>query len=267
MTVLGETNALITGLVNDTLHYVWVKGANNRNESPFSNRASCTPAIPPLNAPAGLAVTPGNGNIRAEWQAVSGATEYRVYCGTEQNPPTAPVMTVQSETSALITGLVNDTLHYVWVRAANSETASPYSNRASCTPAAPLTTLAWSGNWIRNSENNYTSNSIGFNYNYTWETLAITTNYGCSLLVSLTAEMLHSSVGNYAYGYALKLDSAQSTGTVWDSSIQLEVQGTTSRSYTYTIPAGVHTIHFGFQSGSSSSGSLNDKVTVTVQVQ
>lgn len=75
-------------------------------------------------------------------------------------------------------------------------------------------------------------------------------------MVSLTA----SSEG-VDFGYATRLDAAQAI-----ANYQIRVSGTSSQSYTYTIPAGTHTIHFGYVKDSSVS-SRNDNVTVAVAVQ
>jgi hypothetical protein len=118
-------------------------------------------------------------------------------------------------------------------------------------------TLTWNGPWTRDSENKYTSSNVG--YGVTWETLTITATTECRLMVMLTA----SCNPSFDAGYATKLDGVQSA-----SNPQLSVTGTTSRSYTYTVPVGTHTIHFGFEMRSGSGSELGSrKVTVEVVVQ
>jgi hypothetical protein len=143
-------------------------------------------------APTGLTLTPGNSSINAQWQAVSGATQYRVYCGTAADPPSTPVTTVTG-TSADITGLANGTLYYVWVKAANSQNESPFSDRASATPAVSADSIAWEGNWNLQANGRVISPPINHNAE-TWETLTITSGAGCTVSVTLTASSEHGYV-------------------------------------------------------------------------
>jgi hypothetical protein len=208
-----------------------------------------------VTAPAGLTVSPGNGSIHARWQAVTHATEYRVYCGTAQDPPSTPVITV-TEPSANITGLTNDILHYVWVKAANSRNESPFSNRASCTPAVPSDDIAWQGNWMQQNAMQCVSPPINHDGS-TSETLTIISAAGCSLSVTLTA----SSESNYDFGYASVLDTNWTT-----SSYRMRVSGTETQTSIYNIPAGTHTIKFGYKKDSTNSAGT-DNITVSVLLQ
>jgi hypothetical protein len=90
-----------------------------------------------LKPPAGLQLTPGDQTIQASWQGVSGAAEYRVYCGAETAPPEVPVKTV-SGTSAAITGLAYETTYYVRVQAVNGGRGSALSPAAEISLPAPV---------------------------------------------------------------------------------------------------------------------------------
>lgn len=104
---------------------------------------STEPAAGTCVAPAPVApntpmVTEGDKQLSVNWSAVSGATSYEVIYHTvdsvdgaiafENNPVVG--------TSAVITGLTNDTTYFVFVRAVNTNGSSEYSVSASGTPVA-----------------------------------------------------------------------------------------------------------------------------------
>jgi hypothetical protein len=70
--------------------------------------------------------------ITDAWSAVSGADEYEVYCDVNSAPTT--LYATVSGTSTTITGLTNETLYYVRLKAKNSTGVSSYSAVASGKP-------------------------------------------------------------------------------------------------------------------------------------
>ncbi|MBN2353871.1 MAG: fibronectin type III domain-containing protein, partial [Spirochaetales bacterium] len=132
ITILGTT---ITGLTNGTTYYVWVLAKNAIGSSPFSPSSNAVPQIGPPAAPGAPVLTPGDTQIDANWGAVGGATQYRVYINTINDTATAtPFGAPVIGTNVTITGLTNGTLYYVWVRAENAGGLSGYSPSASATP-------------------------------------------------------------------------------------------------------------------------------------
>jgi hypothetical protein len=148
--VTSSTNTVITGLSNGTTYYVWVKAKNAKGLSEFSEAASGIPvaASEPPAAPGMPSVKPGNGELAVEWNAVAGATKYEVCIGTSPNSGEAQKHGDDiSGLSVNITGLVNGTVYYLWIKAKNSAGVSGFSPVATGTPtAAP-------------PENTYTVNS------------------------------------------------------------------------------------------------------------
>ena len=60
-----------------------------------------------------------SGGLTLNWPAVTGATQYDVYYGTENKIPSFPAMTVSTNT-ALINGLINGIQYYLWVKPKNA---------------------------------------------------------------------------------------------------------------------------------------------------
>ena len=112
------------------------------NSSPLS---VTTPVLPRLPHP-DLEIAPGDGRLDLSWEAVSGATGYRIRyrCGAAtpyESPPGQPVDD-GTATMFAITGLANGTTCYVGItaRAHNNPNArgSGWTVDAAATPAAPL---------------------------------------------------------------------------------------------------------------------------------
>ena len=71
-----------------------------------------------------------------QWTAVEGAESYNVYLSTEQSPPANPVKTV-TETVALLDGLTNKTVYYVWIKAVSKSGTSDFSPASRGIPWSP----------------------------------------------------------------------------------------------------------------------------------
>jgi len=125
-------------------HYIWIStliltmalsGCGGGNSGGPSN----PPPGNPLVAPRNIKVTAADKQLTAEWDAVDGATCYQVWYGTGNSSSSA----LQSggditATSYTITGLDNNQLYYIWIRAKNGSGLSDYSVTVSATPKAPM---------------------------------------------------------------------------------------------------------------------------------
>jgi len=136
---VSDTSVTLTGLVNGTTYYIWVKAKNNIGISDFSPLASGTPtafAAPPSTPTAAPMVTAGSEQLAVSWQAVEGAAVYEIWTGTANNSNTATKRGGDvSDLSAVITGLTNGTTYYVWIKAKNSVGTSSFSPVVSGTPS------------------------------------------------------------------------------------------------------------------------------------
>jgi fibronectin type 3 domain-containing protein len=146
-------SSTITGLVNHTTYYLWVKAIyQGLGESDFSPIEYSMP-IPPPAAPGTLQVTSSEQMLEVTWGDVEDAFTYEVNYkagGSGAIPPedTAGTMLTVSEPGAVIFGLTNSTSYTVWVRARNTAGESSYSSGngapqvASSTPTSAPVNLA-----------------------------------------------------------------------------------------------------------------------------
>ncbi|MDR0526203.1 MAG: fibronectin type III domain-containing protein, partial [Spirochaetaceae bacterium] len=154
---VAATSAVISGLTNNTVYYIWLKAKNAAGSSGFSLRSSGTPqaSLGPPQTPGQPALALGSGQFTVSWNAVEGADAYEVYLGTSAEFASAAKnggdVTTLSKT---ISGLTNGTTYYVWVKAKNSLGASAESTSRSAIPIAAASaptvtaentrlTLAW----------------------------------------------------------------------------------------------------------------------------
>jgi hypothetical protein len=115
-TGITGTAATISGLTNNTPYYVWVASVNAGN-STMSGAKSITLTLP---APQNVVLQAGNGGIAVKWDAVSSASSYNVYYGTDANRPETPAQTGITGPAATISGLTNNATYYVWVESINA---------------------------------------------------------------------------------------------------------------------------------------------------
>jgi hypothetical protein len=136
---ISGTSVMLTGLTNETTYYIWIKAKNNIGVSGFSPHSSGTPsafAVTPAAPQTTPTVISGNAQLTVSWQAVEGASSYEVWAGSNANPT---LVTKRGDDvsglSAVITGLSNGTVYYVWVKAKNNVGTSGFSPAASGTPS------------------------------------------------------------------------------------------------------------------------------------
>ena len=142
--LLGTTTATSytnTGAKAGTTYYYRVKACNDAGLSPYSNIVSgkVKTVTPKPSAPVvkiGNSATSGKPMLT--WNAVSGATSYKVYRATSQNGTYSLLGTVTA-TSYTNTGAKAGTTYYYKVKAVNSAGESAYSNIVS--GRATVTTL------------------------------------------------------------------------------------------------------------------------------
>jgi fibronectin type 3 domain-containing protein len=129
------TSAVITGLINETPYYIWVQAVDAGGVSALSLMASKTLT---LAAPAVPTLRPNSGKLTVSWTAVDTADSYKVYHSTSSTPPGTPTQENIARTSAVISGLTNATIYYVWVQAVNVGGVSALSQMATGTPTITI---------------------------------------------------------------------------------------------------------------------------------
>ena len=147
------TTYVNTGAKDGVTYYYKVTAINDSGESAFSNTVSGqNKAVTPK--PSAPVVKIGNsatsGKPMLTWNAVSGATSYKVYRATSQNGTYSLLGTVTA-TSYINTGAKDGVTYYYKVKAVNSAGESPYSNIVSGQskavtpkPAAPVVKIGHS---------------------------------------------------------------------------------------------------------------------------
>ncbi len=132
-----------TGFTGGTTYRYTVRavvraGDDSTEESGDSNEASAVPRPLPA-APANLTATAGNAQVTLSWDAVTGATEYRIYSAATANGDLTLIVTDPAITAETYvdTGLTNGTTYRYVVRAVNSNGESANSDEVSATPIPP----------------------------------------------------------------------------------------------------------------------------------
>ena len=142
--LLGTTTATSytnTGAKADTTYYYRVKAVNDAGLSPYSNIVSgqVKSVTPKPSAPVvKIGHSAASGKPMLTWNAVSGATSYKVYRATSQKGTYSLLGTVTA-TSYTNTGAKAGTTYWYKVKAVNSAGESAYSNVVS--GRATVTTL------------------------------------------------------------------------------------------------------------------------------
>ena len=134
--LLGTTTATSytnTGAKAGTTYYYRVKACNDAGLSPYSNVVSgkVKSVTPKPSAPVvKIGNSASSGKPMLTWNAVSGATSYKVYRATSQNGTYSLLGTVTA-TSYTNTGAKAGVTYYYKVKAVNSAGESAYSNTVS----------------------------------------------------------------------------------------------------------------------------------------
>jgi fibronectin type 3 domain-containing protein len=119
-----------TSATPGTTYTYWVKAMNARGTSGFSSADTGCRPVAPAYPPTGVIATDGTyaDKVRLTWNAVPGASAYKVWRGTEANTTGAfnlgmPTATTYDDTSA-----DRGTIYYYWVQAYNAAGTSGFSS-------------------------------------------------------------------------------------------------------------------------------------------
>jgi hypothetical protein len=140
-----QTSCVIAPLVEFTTVFVWIRARNDIGASDFSLPASVRVLPTSPRVPTQVTITPGDGTLTVEWEAVAVDTAYSVgYSLTDDWDSQTTACDSIAQTSCVVSGLQNGAVYFVWVvglRPDSSE-AIGESHRASpqaqpTPPAAP----------------------------------------------------------------------------------------------------------------------------------
>ncbi len=126
-----------SGLANGTRYYYRLRAFAPAGTSDMSGMMSAVPVeSAPATAPANLTATPGNTRVALAWNAVPGATSYRVYRSTTGEFDRTVLATVTTTTFTNF-GLTNGTQYSYRVVGRNTGGDGPFSQVAATPLAAP----------------------------------------------------------------------------------------------------------------------------------
>ena len=131
----GTNRITLSDLKNNTTYYFQVTAVSGDWSGTPSAILSATtlPASVP-GAPSNLTVEPADGALRLNWGSTKDATYYQVYYREQGASEFIVWGGDTTATSAVITGLTNDTVYEVAVKAGNLHGTGPFSATASGTP-------------------------------------------------------------------------------------------------------------------------------------
>lgn len=138
-----------TQLTNGTKYYYVVTASSATLESGNSTEVSATPFA--IAAPAGLKAAAGDAKVTLSWNAVTGATGYKVKRGTASGVYTDLKTLSDSTVTYTDEAVANGTAYYYVVTALSGTSEGASSNEASATPAelvlpsAPVNVTAMGG--------------------------------------------------------------------------------------------------------------------------
>ncbi len=129
-------STVITGLANGTGYYVFIKAINSIGASEFSPSAYVVPRAPVVvpETPSGLTAYGDNQSALVSWTASDGAESYALSFNTMNETTTATMITGLTNTYQRLTGLVNNTTYYLFVKAGNTAGESEYTSAQVVTP-------------------------------------------------------------------------------------------------------------------------------------
>jgi autotransporter-associated beta strand protein len=134
--------------LNGSTYFYQITALNAGSESEPSHLATATPSAT-IAAPTGLATTPASTSALLTWNAVAGATTYRVKRATTSGGPYNTVASALLVPNFDDSGLTNGTMYFYVVSALNGSIESANSAQISIVPAVTPTTFttASAGNW------------------------------------------------------------------------------------------------------------------------
>ena len=135
----AQTSYTDTGLSPDTTYYYRIAAADASGQGTQTATISASTQPAPLPAPANVtAQAQDSGSIRVSWNAVTGATGYRIFRAADAAGPFTEVA-VSSGTDYTDSGLTPGTTYYYQVAAFDASGDGTRSGTVSAaTPAAPL---------------------------------------------------------------------------------------------------------------------------------
>ena len=213
VTTTSYTN---TGAKEGTTYYYKVKAANGAGESAYSNVVSGKVVVTPK--PAAPVVKIGNSSTSGKpmltWNAVSGATSYKVYRATSKSG-TYSLLGTTTATSYTNTGAKAGTTYYYRVKAVNDAGLSPYSNIVSGKvksvtpkPSAPVVKI---GNSASSGKPMLTWNAVSGATSY--KVYRATSQKGTySLLGTVTATSYTNTGAKAGMTYYYKVKAVNSAG-------------------------------------------------------
>ena len=211
--LLGTTTATSytnTGAKAGTTYYYRVKACNDAGLSPYSNIVSGKvksvtpkPAAPVVK----IGHSAASGKPMLTWNAVSGATSYKVYRATSQKGTYSLLGTVTT-TSYTNTGAKAGTTYYYKVKAVNSAGESAYSNVVS--GRATVTTLTM-GHSASSGKPQLTWKAVSGAASY--KVYRATTKNGAYTVINTTKALTYTNVGA-ALGttYYYKVEALNASG-------------------------------------------------------
>ncbi|MCX6878116.1 MAG: hypothetical protein NTW21_30530 [Verrucomicrobia bacterium] len=160
--VSDATTYTNTGLTNGTPYYYVVTATKDSAESTYSPQASGTPPLPPAAGPTGLTATASNAQVILNWDAVTGATGYKVYRSLTDGGAYLWLADTTGARTYTDIGLTNGTFYYYVVTATNSSGEGPYSAQADATPTPGpdlwVNTIPRPANWAQVTSATYNRN-------------------------------------------------------------------------------------------------------------
>ena len=207
VTATSYTN---TGAKAGTTYYYRVKACNDAGLSPYSNVVSgqSKAVTPKPSAPVvKIGHSAASGKPMLTWNAVSGATSYKVYRATSQNGTYSLLGTVTA-TSYTNTGAKAGTTYYYKVKAVNSAGESAYSNVVS--GRATVTTLTM-GHSATSGKPQLTWKAVSGAASY--KVYRATTKNGAYTVINTTKALTYTNVGA-ALGttYYYKVEALNASG-------------------------------------------------------
>lgn len=169
----ANTTIEITNLTDGLKYFCAVTASKNSTESAAAVSSATVGAaqhampMPPVN----IVATPGDKQVLVQWEAIAGATAYRVYYSTVSGVSKTTTTTIPTTTNqATIPNLTNDTTVYFVVTTFIGTEESDASAQKSATPSATATTLPAAPQTL-------TAVANGVEINLTWSASTGATSY------------------------------------------------------------------------------------------